>query len=114
MCLEKVCEIKVGDRYKIKREKDVYRFLKDKVFAKSFKVFSPVLKGLPDFIVIRTQVKELPPGFYEVKYGKLSLTELQEKVIKELALSFNVFVVVYDYNERLLNFYKVYLDKNFN
>ena len=111
---ELVCVIPVSNKFKIRREKDVYRFLKSKVFVKCYKVFSPVLKGMPDFIVMKTNYEQLKPGFYEVKYNKLQLTENQEKVIQELVESFNVYVVLYDSLTNNVNFYRVYLDKGKN
>jgi len=40
-------------KFKAKKEKDLYRLLKERVFAKSIKMYSTVYKGFPDFIVVR-------------------------------------------------------------
>lgn len=74
-------------------EKQTYRYLQETLFDIAYKVYSPVLKGLPDFIVVSTKRKELEPGFYEVKLKGRKLSKHQEKLMAILGLGFNVYLV---------------------
>ncbi|MCY0866346.1 MAG: hypothetical protein OWQ49_02135, partial [Aquificaceae bacterium] len=52
---------------KVKKEKDLYPLLKNKIFSKSIKIYSTVFKGFPDFIVVSLQApfsSYLSAGFY--------------------------------------------------
>ncbi len=100
---------KVSNRARIEREKDLYRYLRRHVFDEAIKIYSFVVKGIPDFIVISTKREELKPGFYEVKFSKKleSLTENQEVILDKLSKGFKVYVVLYDMKERELLFYEI-------
>ncbi len=102
-------ELILPQKCKISCEKDLYRVLKNKVFEKCFKVYSFVLRGFPDFIVVKTKVDQLTPGFYEVKYSNKisSLTENQAKLLKVLSESFDVYVVLYDKKEHKIKFLQI-------
>jgi len=86
-------------------ERDINMFLKKFVFIKAFKLFCPVLRGLPDFLVIQAKYG-LPPGFYEVKNWNSKLTEYQIKMLNVLSISFNCVLVQYNKEEHSLYFYK--------
>lgn len=79
-------------------EKQTYKYLEQVLFDISFKVYSPVLKGLPDYIVISTKPKELTQGFYEVKLKGRKLSKHQEKLMSVLALAFEVYLIEVDKN----------------
>jgi hypothetical protein len=72
-------------------------------------MYSFVLRGFPDFIVVKTKVDQLTPGFYEVKYSNKisSLTESQTNLLKVLSESFDVYVVLYDKKEHKINFLQI-------
>jgi hypothetical protein len=91
-------------KFKAKKEKDLYKLLKDKVFAKSVKLYSTVFKGFPDFIVVSLQEpfsKYLSAGFYEVKlvqkppqnFASL-LSPYQKKAFEFLSEAFPCYLVV--------------------
>jgi hypothetical protein len=86
-------------------ERDINMFLKKFVFIKAFKLFCPVLRGLPDFLVIQAKFG-LPSGFYEVKNWNNKLTENQIKMLNVLSISFNCVLVQYNKEEHSLYFYK--------
>ncbi len=91
-------------KFKAKKEKDIYKLLKSKVFAKSIKIYSTVFLGFPDFIVISL----LPPfssylsaGFYEVKFVQKTpqnpvslLSPYQKKAFELLSEAFPCYLVV--------------------
>ncbi len=91
-------------RFKAKKEKDLYKLLKEKVFAKSIKMYSTVYKGFPDFIVVKLREpysKYLSAGFYEVKFvQKLPqnplqlLSPFQKKAFEFLSEAFPCYLVV--------------------
>jgi hypothetical protein len=91
-------------KFTAKKEKDLYKLLKDKVFSKSIKIYSTVFKGFPDFIVISLQEpfsKHLYAGFYEVKLvQKLPknpaslLSPYQKKAFEFLSEAFPCYLVV--------------------
>jgi len=86
-------------------EQDINKFLKKFVFIKAFKLYCPVLRGLPDFLVVQARFG-LPPGFYEVKNWNNQLTEHQIKMLNVLNLAFNCIIVYYDKKKHCLYFYK--------
>jgi len=77
----------------IKNEKSSYKYVAKVLFAWAYKFYSPVLRGLPDYIVIRTKIDTLKPGFYEVKFENRPLTREQERLMNALALAFPVYLV---------------------
>ncbi len=91
-------------KFKADKEKDIYRLLKSKVFAKSIKIYSTVFKGFPDFIVVSLHEpysKHLYAGFYEVKLvQKLPqnpaslLSPYQKKAFEFLSEAFHCYLVV--------------------
>lgn len=77
------------------KEKDIYKYLQKNVFDKYIKIYSMVLRGFPDYIVI--SIKDgykdiLKPGFYEVKLdSKLSI--YQKEVLGKLSEAFPVYII---------------------
>jgi len=93
-------------------EKDINNFLKKFVFTKAFKLYCPVIRGLPDFLVVKAKY-DLPAGFYEVKNWNSHLSEHQINMLNILSLAFNCVVVQYSKKEHCLYFYEwIPLDKN--
>lgn len=86
-------------------EKDINNFLKKFVFVKAFKLYCPVIRGLPDFLVVKAKY-DLPSGFYEVKNWNNSLSEYQINMLNVLSMAFNCVVVQYNKKEHCLYFYK--------
>jgi len=91
-------------KFKAKKEKDIYKLLKSKVFAKSIKMYSTVFKGFPDFIVVSLQSPfsfYLSAGFYEVKFVQKIpqnpvslLSPYQKKAFELLSEAFPCYLVV--------------------
>jgi hypothetical protein len=91
-------------KFRAKREKDLYKLLKEKVFAKSIKLYSTVYKGFPDFIVVslyEPYSKYLSAGFYEVKLVQKFpqnpaslLSPYQRKAFEFLSEAFPCYLVV--------------------
>jgi hypothetical protein len=89
---------------KARKEKDIYKLLKSKVFDKSIKLYSTVFKGFPDFIVVSLRPpfsSYLSAGFYEVKFAqKLPqnpaslLSPYQVKAFEFLSEAFPCYLVV--------------------
>ena len=82
---------------KLKSEKDAYRLLQDYVFDKYFKLYTPILRGFPDYIVVKLKEKYQPylkSGFYEIKYNRGRLSPHQIKFLTSLAFAFPVYLVV--------------------
>lgn len=107
---ELVLKFNLSPKVKVENEKDLYRFLKQKVFKTAFKIYSFVAKGFPDFVVVKTNYEQLQAGFYEVKMKKgrnVKFTSNQERVLSLLSQGFNVYLVVYDKKEHTVNFFKV-------
>lgn len=77
----------------IKNEKSSYKYVSKVLFSLAYKFYSPVLRGLPDYIVIKTKIDTLKPGFYEVKFENRPLTREQEKLMSMLAQAFSVYLV---------------------
>ena len=84
---EFLMEIEPIKKHSFSCEKDTYNYVKNRLFRKSFKVFIPVLRGFPDFIVTEVDKlfkRELKAGFYEVKFKDRPLQPTQIKIIQEL------------------------------
>jgi len=79
-----------------RNEKQTYPYVKQVLFELAYKYFSPVLKGLPDFLCIIPKIPELKEGFYEVKFDGRQLSKEQKLLMAKLSLSFNVYVVNVD------------------
>ena len=100
-----VFKLKLPRNKVLRIERDINMFLKKFVFIKAFKLYCPVLRGLPDFLVIQARFG-LPSGFYEVKNWNKQLTEYQVKMLNILSLAFNCIIVQYNKKEHCLYFYK--------
>ncbi|DAD54596.1 TPA: hypothetical protein [Aquificae Conch Spring virus] len=100
-----VFKLKLPRNKVLRIERDINMFLKKFVFIKAFKLYCPVLRGLPDFLVIQARFG-LPAGFYEVKNWNKQLTKYQVKMLNILSLAFNCIVVQYNKKEHCLYFYK--------
>jgi len=75
-------------------EKETYQYFKRVIgFKGGFKLYSPVLRGLPDFVVTELQHEKLNAGFYEVKFKNNWLRPTQEKILFELSKIAPVYVV---------------------
>jgi hypothetical protein len=93
MNLKLLYEIPVQKQFK--EEKETYPYLKRFVFNESVKLYTPILQGFPDFIVVSYKEpfnKMLKPAFVEVKFGKGKLSVYQEKFLSWLKKGFNVYV----------------------
>lgn len=100
---KKILEANLHTNRKLKSEKDAYKLLQEQVFHKSFKLYTPILRGFPDFIVIslKNDYKDyLKPGFYEIKFNRGRLSPHQISFLSVLASAFPVylFVVKEDYS----------------
>lgn len=94
MNLKLVLESKLKTRKIYTREKDSYEHLKQQFFRKAFKVYTPVLKGFPDFIAIETYYPSVcKHGFYEVKFQNSDLTINQIKFFNNFSHVFNCYVI---------------------
>lgn len=82
---EFILEKKPNKERRIENERVSYEYVKRALsFDKAFKFYSPVLKGLPDFIVSEVGLYPLKAGFYEVKFKNRPLSTQQIKVLNEL------------------------------
>lgn len=91
--MKKILEIPTNRKFE--KEKDTYKFLKDFVFDEAVKLYTPILRGFPDFIAVsykKPYDEVLKPAFVEVKLnnGKLSLH--QAKFLAWLSKGFTVYV----------------------
>jgi hypothetical protein len=91
--MRKIIEIPTNKVFQ--KEKDTYKFLKDFVFDEAVKLYTPILRGFPDFIAVsykKPYDEVLKPAFIEVKLnnGKLSLH--QAKFLAWLSKGFKVYV----------------------
>lgn len=79
---------------RFENEKQTYKYVEKMLdFQKSFKLFSMVLKGIPDYIVSEIGLYRLEAGFYEVKFENRKLSPTQVKLIKELVKLSNVYII---------------------
>jgi len=109
MNIKFVTEVYPIKKHNFKNEKETYNYIKKRLFKTSFKFFSSVLKGLPDFIVTElseTAPYELKRGFYEVKFKDRPLSKQQEFMLSELAKLTNCYIIRV-YPDGLLQIYKV-------
>ncbi len=100
--LELIYENNQKRRRKINREKNAYRHVSKILFKEAYKLYSLVLKGFPDFMVISSDI--VPAGFYEVKLQKcnskrkrsknLNLSKAQEYLLSRMAQVFPTFLIV--------------------
>jgi len=109
MQIKFVTEVYPIKKHKFENEKQTYNYIKKRLFQTSFKFFSSVLKGLPDFIV--TELKKEAPkslkiGFYEVKFKDRPLSKQQEFILSELSKLTNCYIIK-AYPDGLLQIYKV-------
>jgi len=90
--MKKILEIPIYKKFK--NEKDTYKYLKDNVFNEALKLYTPILRGFPDFIVVsyKHPYHILKPSFVEVKFNKGRLSVYQEKFLDWLVKGFNVYV----------------------
>lgn len=91
--MKKVLEIEMNKVFE--KEKDVYPFLKNYVFNEAVKLYTPILKGFPDFIVVSYKApynEKLKPSFVEVKLNNNKLSYQQAKFISWLSKGFTVYV----------------------
>jgi len=91
--MKKILEIPTNKRFE--KEKDTYKFLKNYIFNEAVKLYTPILRGFPDFIAVSYKQPYndiLKPAFIEVKLnnGKLSLH--QAKFLAWLSKGFKVYV----------------------
>ncbi|MGB9638233.1 MAG: hypothetical protein ACPL1F_02925 [bacterium] len=96
MKLQKILTSKFIPNSKLTCEKDTYKLLQEQVFEKSFKLYTPILRGFPDYIVIKVYnkyEKHITSGFYEIKFKNNKLTKYQINFLSALAFSFHVYVV---------------------
>jgi hypothetical protein len=67
----------------VKSEKDCYHYLKKFLFKRYFKIYSMVVRGVPDFLVYEFHDDiYLPEGWYEVKFKTKQLSSNQRFFIK--------------------------------
>lgn len=82
------------NRYNFDNERQTYKYVEKTLkFRKSFKLFSTVLRGIPDYIVSEIDHDLLRPGFYEIKFENRKLSAVQVKLAKELVKVANVYIV---------------------
>jgi hypothetical protein len=91
--MKKIIEIPTNKVFQ--KEKETYKFLKDYVFDEAVKLYTPIIRGFPDFIAVSYKKPYddiLKPAFVEVKLnnGKLSLH--QAKFLGWLSRGFTVYV----------------------
>ncbi len=91
--MKKIIEIPTNKIFQ--KEKETYKFLKDYVFDEAVKLYTPIIRGFPDFIAVSYKHpynEILRPAFVEVKLnnGKLSLH--QAKFLGWLSRGFKVYV----------------------
>lgn len=91
--MKKILEIPTNKVFQ--KEKDTYKFLKNYIFDEAVKLYTPIIRGFPDFIVVSYKQPYndiLKPAFVEVKLnnGKLSLH--QAKFLAWLKRGFNVYI----------------------
>jgi hypothetical protein len=92
--MKKIIEIPTNKTFQ--KEKETYKFLKDYVFDEAIKLYTPIIRGFPDFIAVSYKKPYddiLKPAFVEVKLnnGKLSLH--QAKFLGWLSRGFTVYVI---------------------
>lgn len=93
----KVLEHKFDTKRKLKSEKDSYKLLQAFVFEKAYKLYTPILRGFPDYIVVKVKKEYeeyLKAGFYEIKYNRGRLNPYQITFLSSLAVAFPVYLVV--------------------
>jgi hypothetical protein len=91
-----ILEDRLDTKRKLSSEKDAYKLLEEFVFNKAYKLYTPILRGFPDYIVIELKEKYSPylkAGFYEIKFNNGKLTPYQVKFLSSLALAFPVYLV---------------------
>jgi hypothetical protein len=91
--MKTIFEIPIQKQFK--KEKETYPYLQKYIFDESVKVYTPILRGFPDFIVRDFKEpynKILKPGFVEVKFNKGKLSIHQEIFLSWLKKSFNVYI----------------------
>jgi hypothetical protein len=88
-----ILEILIKKQFK--KEKETYPYLKKYVFNEAVKIYTPVLRGFPDFIAISYKEpynQVLKPAFIEVKLNKGVLSIHQETFMSWLKKGFDVYV----------------------
>ncbi len=93
----KVLEHKFETKRKLKSEKDAYKLLQEFVFDKAYKLYTPILRGFPDFIVVKLKQEYkdyLLPGFYEIKFNRGRLSPYQITFLSSLSVAFPVYLLV--------------------
>ena len=105
--LVKVLEHKFDTKRKLKSEKDSYKLLQEFVFEKYYKLYTPILRGFPDYIVIKVKKEYeeyLKAGFYEIKFNRGRLSPYQITFLSSLAAAFPVYLVIVksDYSFQIL------------
>ncbi len=91
--MKKICEISVNKKFD--KEKTTYKFLKDYIFDEAVKLYTPIIRGFPDFIVVSYKHpynEILKPAFVEVKLDNNKLSLNQAKVLGWLSRGFTVYV----------------------
>lgn len=88
----------------IENEKDCYKHFVKEMNVKGHKVFSPVLKGIPDYFVYEID-PPLSAGMYELKTWKGKVSPQQERFFDWYGKIFNCYLVVVN-NRGDLAFYK--------
>jgi hypothetical protein len=87
--------LEIPIKKKFSKEKETYPYLKKYVFNEAAKIYTPVLRGFPDFIAISYKEpynKVLKPAFIEVKLDKGRLSIHQETFMSWLKKGFDVYV----------------------
>ncbi|MCM8819665.1 MAG: hypothetical protein NC925_02605 [Candidatus Omnitrophica bacterium] len=105
--LELIYEHNQKRRRKINREKNAYKYISKILFKEAYKLYSLVLKGFPDFMVISSNNNVVPAGFYEIKLqkcnskrkrsknkDKLNLSKAQEYLLSRMAQVFPTFLIL--------------------
>ncbi len=92
--MKKIIEIPTNKKFE--KEKVVYKFLKEYVFDEAVKLYTPIIKGFPDFIVVSYKHpynETLKPAFVEVKLNNGKLSFHQAKFLGWLSGGFTVYIL---------------------
>lgn len=87
--------LEIPAKKQFSKEKETYDYLQKYIFDEAVKMYTPILCGFPDYIVV--SYKEpyneiLKPSFVEVKLNKGKLSIHQEKFLPWLKKGFEVYV----------------------
>jgi len=91
--MKKIIEIPINKKFD--NEKAVYKFLKEYVFNEAMKLYTPIVKGFPDFVVVSYKQpynETLKSAFVEVKLNNGKLSFHQAKFLSWLSRGFTVYI----------------------